>query len=135
MTGAVMPQGNEAIAGIQLSLSGLPELAIRFGINLIVVLLLVRWLYYSASRRKDYLFTYILISSVVFLLVFPPRERHAPDRFCPRVIRHFRYNKIQNKPDANKGDDLPIPCHRDISNKCTYHRNRNGGDPVCKLLS
>lgn len=70
MTGAVMPQGNEAIAGIQLSLSGLPELAIRFGINLIVVLLLVRWLYYSASRRKDYLFTYILISSVVFLLCF-----------------------------------------------------------------
>lgn len=65
-----MPQGNEAIAGIQLSLSGLPELAIRFGINLIVVLLLVRWLYYSASRRKDYLFTYILISSVVFLLCF-----------------------------------------------------------------
>jgi len=70
MTGTVLPQGNEAITGMQLSLAGLPELAIRFGINLVVVLLLVRWLYYSASRRKDYLFTYILISSVVFLLCF-----------------------------------------------------------------
>lgn len=70
MTGTVLPQGNDAITGMQLSLSGLPELAIRFGINLVVVLLLVRWLYYSASRRKDYLFTYILISSVVFLLCF-----------------------------------------------------------------
>jgi hypothetical protein len=70
MTDIVLPQGNDAITGMRLSLSGLPELAIRFGINLVVVLLLVRWLYYSASRRKDYLFTYILISSVVFLLCF-----------------------------------------------------------------
>jgi len=53
-----------------MNFSALPELALRFGINLLVVLLLVRWLYYSASRRKDYLFTYILISSVVFLLCF-----------------------------------------------------------------
>lgn len=70
MTGMEMPQANDTLTGIQIGLSGLPELALRFGINLIVVLLLVRWLYYSASRRKDYLFTYILISSVVFLLCY-----------------------------------------------------------------
>ena len=52
------------------SLSGLPELLLRFGINLVVIILLVRWLYYTTTRRKDYLFTYILISSVVFLLCF-----------------------------------------------------------------
>jgi len=51
-------------------LSGLPELVVRFGINLVVILILVRWLYYSTTRRKDYLFTYLLISSVVFLLCF-----------------------------------------------------------------
>jgi len=70
ITGMDLPQGNDTITGMQMSLSGLPELALRFGINLVVILLLVRWLYYSASRRKDYLFTYILISSVVFLLCF-----------------------------------------------------------------
>lgn len=46
------------------------ELFFRFGLNLGVVLLLARWLYYSGSRRKDYLFTYILISSVIFLLCY-----------------------------------------------------------------
>jgi len=51
-------------------LTGLPELVIRFGINLAVILILVRWLYYSTTRRKDYLFTYLLISSVVFLLCY-----------------------------------------------------------------
>ena len=46
------------------------ELFFRFGLNLGVVLILARWLYYSGSRRKDYLFTYILISSVIFLLCY-----------------------------------------------------------------
>ena len=66
-----MPDGNAAFtdAGF-FSLSGMPELFLRFGINIIVIILLVRWLYYSTTRRKDYLFTYILISSVVFLLCY-----------------------------------------------------------------
>lgn len=46
------------------------ELIIRFSFNLAVCLLLVKVLYYNSSKRKDYLFTYILISTVVFLLCF-----------------------------------------------------------------
>ncbi|MCU0377998.1 MAG: DUF4956 domain-containing protein [Bacteroidales bacterium] len=52
------------------NLQAMPELILRFGINIASILLLVRWLYYSSTRRKDYLFTYILISSVVFLLCY-----------------------------------------------------------------
>ena len=51
-------------------LTGMPELIVRFGINLAVMIILVRWLYYTTTRRKDYLFTYLLISSVVFLLCY-----------------------------------------------------------------
>lgn len=46
------------------------ELAFRFLLNTGVLMLLVRWLYYSTTRRKDYLFTYMLIGSIVFLLCF-----------------------------------------------------------------
>ncbi len=42
----------------------------RFGLNLIVILIMVRWLYFSTTKRKDFLFTYILISTIVFLLCF-----------------------------------------------------------------
>ncbi len=46
------------------------ELVLRFLFNMGIIMILVRWLYYSRAKRKDYLFTYILISAVVFLLCF-----------------------------------------------------------------
>lgn len=46
------------------------ELLVRFSFNTLVTLVIVRYLYYSITKRKDYLFTYILISIVVFFLCF-----------------------------------------------------------------
>lgn len=46
------------------------ELIIRFVLNMGVILFLVRYLYYSVTKRKDYLFTYIVISATIFLLCF-----------------------------------------------------------------
>lgn len=50
--------------------AGFLEFLGRFALNFLVIMILVRWLYYTTTRRKDYLFTYILISSVVFLLCY-----------------------------------------------------------------
>lgn len=46
------------------------ELLVRFLFNFIVVFIAIRFLYYKVRRRRDYLFTYILISTVIFLLCF-----------------------------------------------------------------
>jgi hypothetical protein len=60
-----------ALSGIEfIDLGNLLELVGRFALNLMVILILVRWFYFSTTRRKDFLFTYILISSIVFLLCF-----------------------------------------------------------------
>ena len=45
------------------------DLIIRASFNLFVVLILVRVLYYRITPRKEYLFTYILISVVVFFMI------------------------------------------------------------------
>ena len=45
------------------------DLVIRSVFNLGVVLILVRVLYYKITPRKEYLFTYILISVVVFFMI------------------------------------------------------------------
>jgi apolipoprotein N-acyltransferase len=46
------------------------ELLLRFVLNMLVVFVIVRLLYYPAARRKDYLFSFLLISVLVFLLCF-----------------------------------------------------------------
>lgn len=59
------------IFGIDLiDLEDFVELLIRFSFNMLVVFITVRLLYYPHARRKDYLFTYILISTIIFLLCF-----------------------------------------------------------------
>ena len=59
------------VFGIQLiDVEDFLSLIIRFAFNTIVILIAVRWLYYPVTKRKDYLFTYIIISSVIFLLCF-----------------------------------------------------------------
>lgn len=46
------------------------DLIFRSAFNLFIIALVVRYLYYKQTPRKDYLFTYILISVVVFFMVF-----------------------------------------------------------------
>ncbi len=46
------------------------NLLVKFGFHLLILLIIVRGLYYSMARRKDYLFSYILIGIVVFLLCY-----------------------------------------------------------------
>ena len=48
----------------------LDGLAIRLAINLLVLFVIVRLLYYPKTRRKDYLFTYFLIGIITFFLCF-----------------------------------------------------------------
>jgi uncharacterized membrane protein len=45
-------------------------LLLRFGINLFFLTILIRVLYYTKTRRKDYLFTYYLIGTITFFLCF-----------------------------------------------------------------
>lgn len=46
------------------------ELLIRFAFNAIVVMIIIHLLYYPKSRRKDYYFTFSLISVSIFFLIF-----------------------------------------------------------------
>lgn len=45
-------------------------LLIRFAANLLVCWIIIQFLYYKKSRRKDYYFTFMLFSVSIFLLLF-----------------------------------------------------------------
>lgn len=43
---------------------------LRFAFNTFVVWIMIHWLYYQKSKRRDYYFTFMLISISVFFLIF-----------------------------------------------------------------
>jgi hypothetical protein len=45
-------------------------LLMRLLINLVFLTIVIRYLYYSKTKRKDYLFTYYLIGTITFFLCF-----------------------------------------------------------------
>lgn len=49
---------------------GLLELLVRFALNILAVGSIVRFFYYPKSRRRDYYFTFMLISVSIFMLVY-----------------------------------------------------------------
>jgi|TARA_B110000967_G_scaffold209669_1_gene266967 hypothetical protein len=46
------------------------KLSFLFAINIVFLTLIIRWLYYSVTGNKDYVFTYYLIGIIVFFLCF-----------------------------------------------------------------
>jgi hypothetical protein len=46
------------------------DFTVRFFFNLVVAIIIVRYIYFNKTNRKDYLFTYLLINTLVFLLAY-----------------------------------------------------------------
>jgi hypothetical protein len=46
------------------------KMTFRFVINTLFLTIIIRYLYYKTAKRKDYLFTYYMISTIVFFLCF-----------------------------------------------------------------
>lgn len=53
-----------------LDITGTGQMLLRFFFNMIVVWLTIHFLYYRKSHRRDYYFTFTLISISVFFLIF-----------------------------------------------------------------
>lgn len=53
-----------------IDVQGILELITRFFINMVVIGLIVRCFYYPKSRRRDYLFAFMLLSVSIFLLIY-----------------------------------------------------------------
>ncbi len=49
---------------------GILQLLVRFAFNAAVVFAIIRFFYYPKSRRRDYFFTFTLISISIFLMIF-----------------------------------------------------------------
>jgi hypothetical protein len=59
------------IMGVDLiNISGLIEMLSRFILNIIVVWIITHFFYYPKSQRRDYYFTFLMISVSIFMLIY-----------------------------------------------------------------
>lgn len=56
------------IFGMPLIHADMWELLFKFGVNTLVLFVLIRLIYYPIHRKKDYLFTYFLFNTLIFFL-------------------------------------------------------------------
>jgi len=69
----VANEGIEAIKFLGLKIinpSDFLQLVTRFVFNFLITIILIRFLYYPHSKRKDYFFIFMIFSTIVFLLCF-----------------------------------------------------------------
>ena len=60
----------EAVANDLFGNNTLMEFLVRFGINLLFIIIIVRFIYYPRHRNKDFLFTFFLFNTVNFIICF-----------------------------------------------------------------
>ena len=46
------------------------DLVVRFGFNFICTFIIVRLIYFPIYKNKDYLFTYFLFNSIIFMILY-----------------------------------------------------------------
>lgn len=78
------------------------KMLIRFFINFIFLTIIVRFLYYQYSRRRDYLFTFYMIGIIVFFICFTLKKFEldlgmALGLFAIFGILRYRTNPIEIK--------------------------------------
>lgn len=65
-----MPPEVEGFLGTEWMSDDFYKLLFRFGINMIFLTIVIRYIYYRKTKMQDYLFTYYMISTVCFMICF-----------------------------------------------------------------
>ena len=79
---------------------------LRLGINIFFLTLIIRFTYYRVSRRKDYLFTYYLLGSIVFFICFSLKKLDIDTGIGAGPFCHFQHHPLPHQSDRYPGDDL-----------------------------
>ena len=83
------------------------KMMFRFFINILFLTAIIRFIYYPSSKRKDYVFTYYLISIIVFFLCFTLKKYEldigmALGLFAIFGIIRYRTDAIDIKQEESK---------------------------------
>lgn len=78
------------------------KMLFRFLINMAFLTIIIRYLYYSSAKRKDYLFTYYMISIIVFFLCFTLKKYELDVGMALGLFAIFGIIRYRTDPVAIK---------------------------------
>lgn len=78
------------------------KMLFRFSINIVFLTIIIRFLYYKAATRKDYLFTYYMISIIVFFLCFTLKKYELDLGMALGLFAIFGIIRYRTEPIAIK---------------------------------
>ncbi|GAA3650565.1 DUF4956 domain-containing protein [Flavivirga jejuensis] len=78
------------------------KMLFRFIINMGFLTIIIRYLYYSSAKRKDYLFTYYMISIIVFFLCFTLKKYELDVGMALGLFAIFGIIRYRTDPVAIK---------------------------------
>ncbi len=78
------------------------KMMFRFCVNIIFLTVIVRFLYYPKTRSKDYLFTYYMISIIVFFLCFTLKKYELDIGMALGLFAIFGIIRYRTDPIAIK---------------------------------
>lgn len=87
---------------MQLINTHLIEFMIRVSLNFAVTLYVIRYIYYPVTKRKDYFFTYMLISIVIFFLVYLLGDAQIKMGFAFGMFAIFGIIRYRTNPIPTK---------------------------------
>ena len=67
------------------------KMMFRFVLNFIFLTVIIRFIYYPDSKRKDYVFTYYLISIIVFFLCFTLKKYEMEVKAFAKALNELPY--------------------------------------------
>jgi len=82
--------------------SHLIEFMIRISLNTFVTLLVIRYIYYPVTHRKDYFFTFVLMSIVIFFLVYLLGDAQIKMGFAFGMFAIFGIIRYRTNPIPTK---------------------------------
>ena len=107
--------------GMKLFDEDLWELLFKFGLDLLVLFVLIRVIYYPIHRKKDYLFTYFLFNILIFFLCVLLNNVKLSIGFAFGLFAIF--TRI-----------ITTPLHRHIESFQKLHRLRGKGTLIMKIV-
>jgi len=78
------------------------EFLIRLSLNTVVTLLVIRYIYYPVTHRKDYFFTFVLMSIVIFFLVYLLGDAQIEMGFAFGMFAIFGIIRYRTNPIPTK---------------------------------